>query len=757
MTVVKAVETSSYELSPDQYRRIYEESSSGQGDSAIQKHSKDELLAVHYNNIDLLKNSEPVIREFVLPIAYAPSSVSLDELQKIPFKDLKLESHHRGGFLTGRTIVRPYHCSEVITIIEGDDGDVAKLVLGFEDSLYCGSQYSLPINSTVAIKEPYCKYNGEGDFVIRVDHPSDIAVLRGDDPTMSMIMQFASGSVEITPAQWRNAGDKAYLKKKYSSAVECYTQAIDNSPLGDIIFLKDTYRKRAFANLTAKSFLSAKKDALSSLSETPSDLRAYHCAGLAAYSLGLYTESKTYFESALALNSYDLKSQKELLRATSRIHEQSSGIYDFSSMVQTVISGTIHLDHATYDGSTEVRSAGTHGRGLFSTGFIKKGSLVLCEKAFCLPDLYSENRAEGVVLYNFNSSSRTQRMAQAGLFLRLRDRLFGSAAGASGEKGKFWDLDAGGYVRSGMEGKMVDGVPVVDSFLIEAIRLKNCFSCPRLSLSLLQFHLSSQKTHPQNLQPSHLSTGLWIHASYINHSCLPNLTRSFIGDMMIIRANSDIPPNTELTQQYLAPEAHFLTRRKEFPLHWDFECDCVLCTSEAKSPDEMHVQRRELVEKIKDLALKSGNRNGGASGGCVSSSTIKAIERLTRKLEDLHEPEIYAEIPRLLLVHPSIWLTEAHREKGNHAKVVRYAIKILRNFGFVGVRGVDGSACLDTMGMGTGIVNVESFGALKTASEAYIALGQEELAKKCEDEARGMWEIITGCGVGVEELFKSPV
>lgn len=143
----------------------------------------------------------------------------LNTLQ-ITFKDLKLETHHRGGFLTGRTIVPPYHCSEVVAIIEGDDGDVAKLVLSFEDSLYSPSPYSLPINSTVAIKEPYCKYNGDGDFVIRVDHPSDIAVLRGDDPTVSMIMQFASGSIEITPTQWRDAGDKAYLEKKYSSAVE---------------------------------------------------------------------------------------------------------------------------------------------------------------------------------------------------------------------------------------------------------------------------------------------------------------------------------------------------------------------------------------------------------------------------------------------------------------------------------------------------------------------------------------------------------
>ncbi len=97
---------------------------------------------------------------------------------------------------------------------------MAKLVLGFEDNLYSGNSSPLPLNSTVAIKEPYCKFSGDGDFVIRVDHPSDIAILRGDDPAVMMIMQFASGNIEMTPLQWRIAGDKAYLEKKYSSAIE---------------------------------------------------------------------------------------------------------------------------------------------------------------------------------------------------------------------------------------------------------------------------------------------------------------------------------------------------------------------------------------------------------------------------------------------------------------------------------------------------------------------------------------------------------
>jgi hypothetical protein len=97
---------------------------------------------------------------------------------------------------------------------------VARLAIGFQDDPVSISGPTLPINSTVAIKEPYCKFTGDGDYVIRVDHPSDIAVLRGDDPAVVLIMQLVAEGVEVTPIQWKSAGDKAYLEKKYASAIE---------------------------------------------------------------------------------------------------------------------------------------------------------------------------------------------------------------------------------------------------------------------------------------------------------------------------------------------------------------------------------------------------------------------------------------------------------------------------------------------------------------------------------------------------------
>jgi hypothetical protein len=78
------------------------------------------------------------------------------------------------------------------------------------------------LNSTVAVKEPYLKIIRDGDYVVRVDHPSDIAILRGDDPAVAMMMEVVSKTKKITPLEWKDAGDKTYLNRSYSSAVEWY-------------------------------------------------------------------------------------------------------------------------------------------------------------------------------------------------------------------------------------------------------------------------------------------------------------------------------------------------------------------------------------------------------------------------------------------------------------------------------------------------------------------------------------------------------
>jgi tetratricopeptide (TPR) repeat protein len=226
-----------------------------------------------------------------------------------------------------------------------------------------------------------------------------------------------------------------------------------------LAFKQDVHRKRAFANLTAKFFTAAKDDALASCSEDVIDEKAYYCAGRAAYELGDYTKSKEFFENASKLNPKDSRYKKELKRANSRIKEQEEGMYDFDSMIASVNEQNVHLDHADWTKNTMIKSTLTRGRGLFAARDIEAGELVLCEKALCLPNRYDGEEGSDLIMYNLNTTSKTQRPAQTALFLQLVQKLYNNPH----LNKSFFDLDGGSYIRSGKEGSVVDGVPIVDT------------------------------------------------------------------------------------------------------------------------------------------------------------------------------------------------------------------------------------------------------------------------------------------------------
>jgi len=278
------------------------------------------------------------------------------------------------------------------------------------------------------------------------------------------------------------------------------------------------------------------------------------------------------------------------------------------------------------------------------------------------------------------------------------------------------------------------------SFLVEAIRLKNAFSY------FSSQQLSSTSTTPRTSISSskgELWAGLWARASLLNHSCTPNCARSFIGDMMILRAICDIPAGTELTHQYTSPEASFSAREDIFAGNWNFKCECRLCAAERNSEGTKHQQRIALVKQIRDMATKHPQHQR------IPDFAIRNIERLLAEAEALHEPTTYSSIPRLLLVHPTIWLTTAHRSRREFSKVARYALEILRNFGFVEPLR-DGTLRLDYE---RGIVNSEVFNALQYAMEAFRELGKGDLAAQFEMEARRLYGIIMGHGEGFEDAL----
>ena len=447
-----------------------------------------------------------------------------------------------------------------------------------------------------------------------------------------------------------------------------------------------------------------------------------------------YTTSKSYFEEALKLNGKGAGVQKEYERVQARVQEEESGNYDFAAMHASLSPTNVHIDAGSFLANTRIAESGHHGRGLFAARALQAGDLVYVEKATLMPNQYEPARASAA-LYTLMVRQLCDNPSLADTVLKLYPGQLP-------------------YERTGVEGTLVDGVPVVDVFVVEGIRTKNCFSSP----------LSTYDDTKPTYNSARMAKGLWAHSSLMNHSCVPNTMRSFIGDMLICRATRDIKEGEELFQQYVPVKTLVDVRNKEFEEGWGFECRCGLCEGERKSPEERLKKRKEAMlalEKFLDKKPSSGNNKGTPI--IVPDATIRTVDKMMRQLEELHETEVYETLPMLTLVYPCNWLVDAHRAKKQWGKVVKYSLKVLRDFGFIAVpRDEDPNKLtvdwdprvIYTRSGEVSLMAVHVVASLRRLAEAYAALGHKELAERCMEAAKFGYTMVTGFSEDVDALGK---
>ncbi|KAL2199451.1 hypothetical protein P885DRAFT_31246 [Corynascus similis CBS 632.67] len=680
--------------------------------------TKDELIKSH--NAHLKKqnnapNAPRAVKQPVMSEAYPASTMSIRELEIIPLSELRAETHHRGKGIIVKAISAPYVGAGAVSIVEDEFGNADRLAIynQADSSILSGA----PEGCVVAVKEPFYKNNGApNDFMICVDHPSDVVLLRFTDPIIPEPLRL--GPLLKTAEEWKNAGDRAFIEKDFPTSVFCYSEALQVSE-DDAAFQAAVRTKRSGINLILGRYDAAKEDALASRTGGPQDWRAYYNAGRAAYGLCDYAESDTLLSKARELSPDNDKVIREYERCRARLHEEETGEYDFAEMHASLRPRAVHLDRGSFLRNTRVAESTRHGRGLFATRDIAAGELVLVEKATLMPNQYEPTRASAA-LYALMVRQLCDNPSLAGPVLGLYD---------------------GGYARSGVEGTLVDGVPIVDVFLVESIRTKNCFSSPRSTL---------EDTRP-SLPDGRFAKGLWVYASHINHSCVANTMRSFVGDMLISRATRDIKEGEELFQQYVPVRTVVDVRNKQFRDIWGFECTCDLCSRERRSPDASLAKRKELVAAVEKMCNK---KLPGRE--LIPDAKIRSVDKLMRQLEDAHEADLYEGIPRLTLIYPCNWLVAAHRGRKNYSKVIKYALKVLRNFGF---KVPDETETWDPKEMyansgNATLMTVHVVATLRTLAEAYEVLGHDDMAERCHEAAEFGYTIITGFKNDLKTLDK---
>lgn len=651
--------------------------------------------------------------------------MALSSLETISLRDLKLDIHHRGRALILRTFCEPKRMASIMTAVEDKNGDVDRVAL-YNFPINKSIDRILPKNTILAIKEPYYTSSMDGGVLVRIDHPSDLIQLRSDSSSIpSSLMPVLMPS--LTPTQLKEKGNQAFKQCDWQSAVEYWSTALGFKQ-DDEDLRQTLHRNRSQARINLGHYELAAQDAIAAIihgdhlsdKEKSQNARSLYRAGRAAYELRDYLAAKQHFSHALGNSSEDKDVLSQLLRTNRRLKEQINGEYDFAAMSGSATKDHTILDHASFLSNTKVASAGDHGRGLFATKYLAPGNLILVEKAFHATFERDVPKENYVIVDMKEGQISIEKQAER--VYGTIDKIIHNPKQAS----RYLNLCDGGKFQNKVL-RFVDGMVTVDTFLVQAIDKLNGFDFPDI------------KSSKDGSGEKSIAAGIWLHVSNANHSCIPNADRSFIGDMMVIRATREIKAGEEICMSYLNPEHSYL-ERKERLYEYGIDCDCPLCEVEKSMPAQVFGKRAKVVEDI--VSFLSTEATGRAL--TPSAAAVKKAEMLMTQLEDTYPEEQYHHLPRLDCVHLSHWLCSVG---GPPEERLKRALRGLRNFGIF----VKMSANGITIDRSAAVVDSGILVHTTIAASACWASGKIEAARQFQELRKEMYTILYACEVGLDD------
>ncbi|KAL4896468.1 hypothetical protein BDV59DRAFT_107183 [Aspergillus ambiguus] len=690
--------------------------------------SRDEIL-MQFMFRQMMNTEAPAdpmhIRSSFLPPAYPPCVTPFRKLKKVMITSLCLETHHRGRYLLLRTVTPTDTMTAVMAVVEDEDGSVLMIQLYNQEKELSGAQ-SLIEGTVLVVKEPYVKVMADGDYGIRVDHLSDIRFIPEFDDLVPLSWRKRVTQADENALFWKEKGNENFYQGNYRSAIQCYSKSLETNPSPELLVIAQL--NRALSLLRSHCFDAALRDVEDVLQVSELSEKALLRKGQALYQLRRFKESCETFAILTEKYPDNTMAAHEYARASARLVEQDSGKYEFRKMIlEAKKRQPPRLDRGTYIGPVTVRQTQSHGRGLFTTRAVKAGDLLFCEKAFAHA-FHCENASKGLRLLLNVDMNKAIIGTQGELIELVVQKLYKNSSLLSG----FVDLHHGTY--KSVDHLKGDSIPVVDTFLTERIILLNGFGCPLLShenhIRSVRDDGSAKKANEQ-----FNSCGVWSLASYINHSCLSNARRSFIGDMMIVRASRDLPPDTEITFWYKSPTT---CDPKEFPVnlqHWGFNCDCILCQDTRSLGRDILSNRNRILANLQRL-FKRPRIN------------LRNIEDTISSLEETYcRPA--SEVPHLELYSPYLSLAAIYASSGKHEKAVKFGVMSLESLGFV-IEGVDIPHISDTplVVQKWGLMTDAVVGCWMILCRAFRELAPP-FASQAEEYARVSYKIC----VGEDETF----
>lgn len=603
----------------------------------------------------------------------------------------------------------------------------------------------LPRDAEISIKEPLYTSTADGvGTTVRVDHPSNVVVHRSFErpiPTAFWARQKAVKDTMVTGAMAGVAG-------QWAMAVELYTKALQLAASGHTApgpdLIRDLHLERSKARRRLHHYDLAMSDALSCM--IPADeltkanaghhADALYEAAQAAVGLSDYDAAKQYcIEAKTVLCKFDLLINNIprarfgglLASIEGRLSERDFCSFNLESMAGGAKAGVAAFKPplASFLHRTKVVEAGAGNQGqiLKTSQAIKAGEIIFIERAFHMVI----GESDQTVVDDFRDRDLLGKEVK--LTSELVDMLTWNPTLAD----QFFTLWDG--KRSGQGQKVaIDQDSSQPRVIFDTSRVRD----------ICDLNAFGAKSDLAPEKEEHRS-GIWLRASKANHCCLPNASRAFLGDMMIVRAIKDLAADEEITLTYWPPDTDHLTRRVGYGRDkFGFWCTCLLCKADEKLDQDTRVRRQKLFERGMGYRPRLGNPHPGNT-----NIHDKDRDEATETLEELRKTypeEIYRDLPRVNCAALAFALAEDHMNS-HHCTTTKSSrelfIDVLRDTGYV-LTIVEPSATVELVGKSP-LVRYETWKSLECLAITYSILGCDLIAKKLAEKSKELY--ITDVGV----------
>ncbi|KAF1971836.1 SET domain-containing protein [Bimuria novae-zelandiae CBS 107.79] len=551
-----------------------------------------------------------------------------------------MDTHHRGRRLTIKRVspVVVLTARSWTMVEDAEGGDTERLEMCLHKSRH--GEDILEYAKSFMIKEPYYTLTEEGEATIRIDHPSDLislsdALAGKTFSSTAAAEKFATACKSDGNAELKN-NDLAAAHERYTDGLTVARQDIVSKSNPDLA--RDIARNRAYVNLLLNHFDEAISDAKASLigrddqKSKDLDSKAYYRAGSAAYGLGKYDDAKAYFEAQLKLSPNDKDASTCLKRIEVRMRELQTGSYNWKKLRAGLSRARPHVDAASFVSNIKVEDSAGRGRGMFVTRDIPAREVVMCDKAFSV--VWGHDK-EALTAMTYDVRDDRIRVQPVGLSKATVQKLLGNSSQIARVMDLFGDYEGDGQNIFHNE----DG-PIVDTFRIHDIVSRNGFGLGN------QYGEEGARN---------ASTGLCTWAAYINHSCIANTTKDFVGDLMVLRASRALNAGEEVFISY-DESSDYEARQAALKTTWGFECNCPLCAAEKVDDASVRKKRAELATQAEEFVSSEHWAN-------AKRLKIASAQRLATAIDATYDDERYKDIPRLAARPIQEWLTKASAKR----------------------------------------------------------------------------------------------